>query len=1084
MESSDSAVPGSQTDQSQQMDSQSQEAAEAPSSSSETMDTSEEPEAAVIEGASSETLDTSEEPEAAVIEGASSETLDTSEEPEAAVIEGASSETLDMSEEPEAAVIEGVRSETLDMSEEPEAAVIEGASSETLDTSEEPEAAVIEGASSAPEKDDQQEQAMASGLSGEMDLSSLFQKLEDSAMTLLRDGLQKSKQYLTDACPASSESPEEDDSSLDDEDQMQESSAREGIQLITMHILRSMNQKDLADRLEKNELQVTCQRKLRRNLKRKFECISEAKPKHGNPTPLNKFYTELYLTEGGKEGLPSEQDRIRQDSQESEIKCKDIFKPLPQHVSRIRTVLTKGVSGVGKTSSVQKFILDWAEKKENQDVHLIFDLSFRELNLIDDKEWSLTDLLQYFFPEIKVFGSVDLSSYKVLLIFDGLDESHLPLDFHNNRNWFDLSEPTSLDVLFTNLIKGNLLPSALIWITSRPAIANHVPPEFVHRVTEIQGFTDPQKEEYFTRSFGDHRVASRVISQMKSLRSIYSMCHLPAFCWVSASVLERLLSDADKGEIPRTLTQMYTQFLIFQTSVRNQSYSTEQLRPVSFFEPDKEFVLKLGNLAFHHLQKGNVIFHEEHLREFGIDFNEVSAFPGVCKEIFKEEFGLYHEKVYSFVHWSIQEYLAALYVFLSNGNKKPIFSEMTSVDAENTMSQLMKNAVDQCLQNKKGHLDLFLRFLLGLSMDYSQTVPQGLLTHMRCSDNMEETVQYIKKKIRENLCPERTINLFHCLNEMNDSSLVEEVQTSLMSGRLSAQHLSPTHWSALVYLLLMSEETPDVFDLKKYIMSDEGLLRLLPVLEPSRIALLSGCNLTEDSCTALASVISSSSTRLRELDLRYNDLQDSGVKLLSTGLQNPLCRLENLRLAGCKITDKGCTALTSALRSNPSSLRELDLNNNYPGDLGVRLLAAALEDPKCKLQKLWLSGCGIREGAFASLTAALSSNPSHLRELDISYNPLGCSGVRLLSAVLEKPDCKLMKLRLSLCGVAEGGCTSLASALRSNPSHLEELDLSTNRPGDSAVKLLSALLEDPNCRLEKLKIFPRLDSLAGPASAL
>jgi len=45
----------------------------------------------------------------------------------------------------------------------------------------------------------------------------------------------------------------------------------------------------------------------------------------------------------------------------------------------------------------------------------------------------------------------------------------------------------------------------------------------------------------------------------------------------------------------------------------------------------------------------------------------------------------------------------------------------------------------------------------------------------------------------------------------------------------------------------------------------------------------------------------------------------------------------------------------------------------------------------------------------------------------------------------------------------------LSSALRSNPSHMRELNLSNNKLGDSGVKLLSDLLQDPNYKLEKLQ---------------
>ncbi|XP_064866925.1 NLR family CARD domain-containing protein 3-like [Oncorhynchus nerka] len=457
------------------------------------------------------------------------------------------------------------------------------------------------------------------------------------------------------------------------------------------------------------------------------------------------------------------------------------------------------------------------------------------------------------------------------------------------------------------------------------------------------------------------------------------MCHIPVFCWISATVLEHMLKHK-REEMPKTLTEMYTHLVVFHTKQKNEKYlGKEETGP----HWNKEIILSLGKLAFQQLVNGNLIFYEEDLKEAGIDVNEASVYSGLCTQLFKEECGLYQDKVYCFVHLSIQEFLAAVYVFLSfiNNNenlmdklqsKSSIFSSLfrtqTNDESRNFFLRIKqrrrvtvyksevafyKSAVDKALQSETGNLDLFLRFLLGLSLESNQKHLRGLLTKTRSSSKShEETVKYIKKKIRENLSPERSINLFHCLNELNDHSLVEEIQSYLRSGSLSEPKLSPAQWSALVFVLLTSEKELDVFDLKKYSRSEEGLLRLLPVVKASRAVLLSGCGVTEEGCASLVSALRSNPSHLRELDLSNNDLKDSGVKLLSAGLGNPHCKLETLRLSGCLVTEEGCASLVSALRSNPSHLRELDLSYNHPGDSGVRLLSAGLEDPHCRLEKL------------------------------------------------------------------------------------------------------------------------------------
>ncbi|KAL0161032.1 hypothetical protein M9458_044757, partial [Cirrhinus mrigala] len=575
------------------------------------------------------------------------------------------------------------------------------------------------------------------------------------------------------------------------------------------------------------------------NLKRKFERLYEGTAIQGNPTLLNEIYTELYITES-ESGEISNEHEVRQietqsrrtATEDTAIKCNDIFRPLPGQDKAIRTVLTKGVAGIGKTVSVQKFILDWAEGKENQDVQLIFPLPFREINLMKDKTLSLSDLLHDFFPETREM-EISSDEYKVLFIFDGLDECRLSLDFKSKVNLCNISESASVDVLLMNLIVGNLLPSALIWITSRPAAADLVPSECVHRVTEVRGFNDPQKEEYFRKRISDQSLAERIISHLKSSRSLYIMCHIPVFCWISAAVLEKMLSRAKSGKIPKTLTQMYTHFLILQTNIKHEKDYEKKVT-------DEDMILKLGKLAFQQLVKGNLIFYEEDLRECGIDETEASVYSGLCTQIFREEFGLYQGKVFSFVHLSIQEHLAALYehrslTFIIKNLKESIFSVSNWIPL---ISNLHQRAVDEALQSKNGHLDLFLRFLLGLSLESNQFLLRKLLTLTEiCSFNKEETIDYIKQKIGENLSPEKFINLFHCLSELGDDSLMQEIQRYLKSGEIRETRLSSSQWSALVFVLLTSEQKMDVFDLKQFIGSqhtaDEVLQYLLPVVKES-----------------------------------------------------------------------------------------------------------------------------------------------------------------------------------------------------------------------------------------------------------
>ncbi|XP_058469175.1 NLR family CARD domain-containing protein 3-like [Solea solea] len=923
---------------------------------------------------------------------------------------------------------------------------------------------------------DQQRTEVLSGQSVQQhgaDLDSIFKLLEENIICFVKNELKKIHKVLDTDHTEVSESQREDE---------EQRSSREAFLKITEDFLRRMKQEKLADEIRA----PACRRELKSNLKKKFQCLFEGVAKAGNPTLLNEIFTELYITEGGTSEV-NEEHEVRQidraswkpDRPETTIRQEDIFKASAGRDGPIRRVMTKGVAGIGKTVLTQKFTLDWAEDKSNQDVQLMFPFTFRELNVLKEKKFSLVELIHHFFTETKEIGICRFEDFKVVFIFDGLDECRLPLDFHNTEILTDITASTSVDVLLTNLIRGKLLPSARLWITTRPAAANQIPPDCVDMVTEVRGFTDPQKEDYFRKRFRDEEKARRIISHIQTSQSLHIMCHIPVFCWITATVLENMLKTRDGGELPKTLTEMYIHFLVVQSKVKRVKYDGGAETDPHRSPENRKMIESLGKLAFEQLQKGNLIFYESDLTECGIDITAASVYSGVFTQIFREERGLYQDKVFCFVHLSVQEFLAALHVhltFITSGtnllSEEPTTSQWSRPFRKKPkLNHLHQSAVDEALLSPNGHLDLSLRFLLGLSLETNQKLLRGLLTQTGSgSQTNQETVEYIKKKISENLSAERSINLFHCLNELNHRSLVEEIQESLTSGRLSTETLSPAQWSALVFILLSSGKDLEEFDLKKYSASEEALLKLLPVVKASNKALMSGCNLSERSCEALSSVLSSVSSRLRHVDLSNNDLQDPGVKLLCDGLKSPHCSLETLSLSGCLVSDEGCSSLTSALNSNPSHLRELDLSNNDLQDPGVKLLCDGLKSPHCSLETLRMSGCKLSERSCEALSSVLSSVSSRLRHVDLSNNDLQDQGVKLLCDGLKSPHCSLETLSLSGCLVSEEGCSSLTSALNSNPSHLRELDLSYNHPGDSGEKLLSAGLKSPHWRLDTLRM--------------
>ncbi|XP_025755451.1 NACHT, LRR and PYD domains-containing protein 12 [Oreochromis niloticus] len=601
-----------------------------------------------------------------------------------------------------------------------------------------------------------------------------------------------------------------------------------------------------------------------------------------------------------------------------------------------------------------------------------------------------------------------------------------------------------------------------------------------------------------------------------------------------------MLTTEERGELPKTLTDMYLHFLLIQPK-KYEYHEGHKTRPQKLMETDKQDILKLGSLAFEHLEKGNIVFYREDMEQHGINGAGVSLYSRVCTNVFKRECGIFQKPVYFFVHLSFQEFLAAVYMFHCYTNQKTevlqkflrnglcIYPEsLVSYSSSSTdisfLDKFLWRVMQKSLESKNGHLDLFVRFLHGLSLESNQRLLGDLLcqteTNPQINDrlidlfNSETSIQKmtlnsyrnfrglwgqteerpralsITQRVINNvttmniynMSPDTSINIFYCLLEMNDRTLHQEIQEFLRSKNRLGRALSESQCTFLVFMLQTFEEVLDELDLWKFNTTLVGKWKLIPAVRNCRKARLSGCQLSLAHYETIASALKAKNSHLTELDLSLNVMQDSGVDLLSAALKSPNCRLETLRLYGCKLSETRCATLVSALKSNCFHVKNLDLSINSLMDSGAEQLSDLVRSPHCRLDTLRLEECSLSEYSFVSLGSALRSNPSYLKHLNLNDNNLQDSGVKQLCGFLENPLCTPETLRLRSCDLSEISCSSLVSVLKSNPTHLKYLELSNNNLKDSGVKQLCGFLESSDCRLEHLRL--GWCSLSGMSSAL
>uniref|UniRef100_A0A2K6CIX6 NACHT, LRR and PYD domains-containing protein 12 n=2 Tax=Macaca nemestrina TaxID=9545 RepID=A0A2K6CIX6_MACNE len=847
---------------------------------------------------------------------------------------------------------------------------------------------------------------------------------------------------------------------------------------LALSTFERMNRKDLWERGQREDLvrdtppggpsslgnQSTClpgvspvtprkdpQEAYRDYVRRKFRLMEDRNARLGECVNLSHRYTRLLLVKEHSNPMQAQQQLLdigrghtrTVGHQASPIKIETLFEPDEERPEPPRAVVMQGVAGIGKSMLAHKVMLDWADGKLFQGrFDYLFYINCREMNQ-SDTECSMQDLISSCWPEPSApLQELVRVPERLLFIIDGFDE--LKPSFHDPQGPWCLcwAEKRPTELLLNSLIRKKLLPELSLLVTTRPTALEKLHCLLEHpRHVEILGFSEAERKEYFHKYFHDTEQAGQVFNYVRDNEPLFTMCFVPLVCWVVCTCLQQQLEGGGLlKQTSRTTTAVYMLYLL---SLMQPKLRTARLQP----PPNQR---GLCSLAADGLWNQKILFEEQDLRKHGLDGADVSAFLNM--NIFQKDINC--ERYYSFIHLSFQEFFAAMYYILDDG-------ERGAGPDQDVIRLLTEYGFSE-----RSFLALTIRFLFGLLNEETRSYLENSLCWKVSPHIKRELLQWIRSKAQSDgsTLQQGSLEFFSCLYEIQEEEFIQQAlshfQVIVVSNIASKmEHMVCSFCvkncrSAQVLHLYGATYSADGEDRARCSAGAHTLLVQLP----ERTVLLDAYS--EHLAAALCT-----NPNLVELSLYRNALGSRGVKLLCQGLRHPSCKLQNLRLKRCRISSSACEDLSAALIAN-KNLTRMDLSGNGVGFPGMMLLCEGLRHPQCRLQMIQLKICHLTAAACEELASTLSVNHS-LRELDLSLNELGDPGVLLLCESLRHPTCKLQTLRLDSCGLTAKACKNLYFTLGINQT-LTELYLTNNALGDTGVRLLCKRLNHPGCKLRVL----------------
>uniref|UniRef100_A0A3Q0SPI7 Si:ch73-233m11.2 n=1 Tax=Amphilophus citrinellus TaxID=61819 RepID=A0A3Q0SPI7_AMPCI len=739
---------------------------------------------------------------------------------------------------------------------------------------------------------------------------------------------------------------------------------------------------------------------------------------------------------------------------------------LPTVDQAIRTALTGenkivtviGPEGSGKTTALEKLVVDWAKGEHLQNFEYVFHFRFQDLNAHEDV-LSIATLIQrchHYFPP-KAMPLVVQKPEDVLFVFDGLNDYKHSLDPAVYTLCSDPDQAVSVPCLLASLLHGSLLNEATFVVATRPtAYLKFLSGSQV----KVLGFLKSQRNSYVNSFFTDAPAANKALMHMERTLGFYDFCTSPRFCWTVCSVYKPLTDSG--GKLPETLSQLFVDILVHLIQMLSLSQADS-----------RELVLALGRMASHCSTGQHLSCTKAQMYSFGFQPFLTSADTFLRREGELES----DTCVFSFHSQLMQEFMLALSFFLD----KSIYT-----------------GAEKMLEKHKDSTKFLDLFLSGLSEPTQRRPLENLLGEFNC-DQIKDFKQWFKSSSEEALQGYNTdshYRCFHLLHQAQSESLVKEIiipsaRIGISYGNLSLQDcvawnyvvacLGGTDWLNLLTASFLSTGAVShlasalnrgltrELDLSHSHLGDEKFKILCAGLRDCKLQKLHlvTCNLTEASCEDLVSALTSDTSQLCLLEMAFNEIGDQGFEKLCGALHSPHCKLEKLQLDTCELTEASMEVFSAALCSGQSQLKEVDMKRNIMDDSGVEALCKALQHPLCKLQSLNLSMCELTGACCSHLSGALMSEYCSLSELDLSVNELGQEGALLLCQALRRPGCILEKLGVEMTRLTDACLEDLCTAVRASKT-LKRLELRNNSLTDASVPALVQVMQDSH-RMQEMK---------------